>query len=192
MQPWSRKMPGTEDPQFVLVLNEEGGKGKMTNNTIDMWRSLSATEPIIVDSQLPKSSNVKNNETIKRFRDLIHLSSSGTSMITTTSKAFRGRGRDHHCKSSLFREITQWMAMNYNIEIMMGHNYTSKNTSGNVTSILWSTRRPYCCINNRVEVVKRSWRDEEKLLHALRGKLGPSFNLTSVDFASNPHENQSI
>jgi hypothetical protein len=186
------KMLGIEDPQFVLLLNEEGDKGKMTNNTIDMWRSLSATEPIIVDSQVPNSLNVKNNETIKRFRDLIHLSSSGTSMITTTSKAFRGRGRDHHCKSSLFRDITQWMAMNYNIETMMDHNNTAKNTSGYVTNILWSTRRPYCCINNRVEVVKRSWRDEEKLLHALRGKLGPSFNLTSVDFASNPHENQLI
>jgi hypothetical protein len=161
------------DPQFVLLLNSEGGREKMTNNTIDMWRSLSTIEPIIVDTQTPTSNNT---EKVKRFRELIHLSSSGTSMITTTNKAFRGRGMDHHCKSSLFRDITQWMAMNYNIIEM-------KNSTGNnVTNILWSTRRPYCCINGRLVGVKRSWREEDKLLHALRDSLGPSFRITSVDF----------
>ena len=180
-------------PQFVLLLNHEGDTKKMTQNTMDMWKSFSSftLDPIVVDTttQPPRGKGgEEEEEPIKRFRDLIHLSSSGTSMITTTSHALRGRGKDHHCKSSLFRDIIRWMAMNYNIELLEHSGSTSSPTttkqsiSRNVTQIVWSSRRPYCCINNKTVAVRRSLRDEEKLLTILRSHLGPGYNLTSVDF----------
>jgi hypothetical protein len=165
------RMFDIDNPQFVLLLNNEGAKAKMTNNTLEMWRSLSTLEPIVVDTVEARSKDEK----VKRYRDLIHLSSSGTSIITTTSRAFRGRSKDHHCKSTLFRDITQWMSMNYNIEM-------NKKGVHNVTQVVWSSRKPYCCVNNQTVFVKRSLRDEDKLLSILQEYLGPTYNITSIDF----------
>lgn len=97
-----------ENPQFVLLLNKDK-QNKMTNNTLDMWKSFSTSEPIIVDIRNPRSQKEK----VKRFRDMIHLTSSGTSIIVTKSGVLKGRGTDHHCKSTLFRDIVHWMAVNY-------------------------------------------------------------------------------
>ena len=170
------RMLDIENPQLVLLLNQEGPKAMMTNNTLDMWRSFSDTEPIIVDIENHRSTMEK----VKRFRELIHLSSSGTSMITTNAKAFKGRGTDHHCKSTLFRDIVQWMAMNYNIKIIHSKN-------NNVTQVIWSTRR-----KQQYGIVKRTWRDEDKLLGLLRNALGPAYNITPVDFGQVHTARQSI
>ena len=171
------RMLHIENPQIVLVL---GDTKSVTENTLDMWKSFSSftSDPIVVDTATPRPKN----ETIKRFRDLIHLSSSGTSMIVTVSRAFRGRGRDHHCKSSLFRDMIHWMAMNYNIELNPVTDLSTTKSKNKVSQIVWSSRKPYCCVNHKYVSVKRSWNDEEKLIATVGEYLGSDYNITSVNF----------
>ncbi|KAL3805937.1 hypothetical protein HJC23_007898 [Cyclotella cryptica] len=158
------------NPQLVLML----GKGIMTPNTLEMWRSMSTLEPIVVDMTKPHSP--MDGERRKLFRELIHLSSPGTSILVTVAGSFRGRGTDHHCKSTLFRDITQWTAMNFDIDM--------KRKMGNVTQIVWSSRSPYCCVNNQTLFVKRSMNDEDRLLQVLTEYLGPWYSITKVDFGT--------
>ena len=159
-----------ENPQFVLLLNKDK-QNKMTNNTLDMWKSFSTSEPIIVDIQNPRSQE----EEVKRFRDLIHLRFSGTSIIVTKSGVLKGRGTDHHCKSTLFRDIVHWMAMNYDLEIM----HTNDTEVKGITQIVWSTRR-----KKQYGNVKRIWKDEDRLLNAVSAALGPTYNVTAIDFGT--------
>lgn len=164
------RMFDIENPQLVLLLNEDN-KDKMTNNTLDMWKSFSTAEPILVDIQNPRSQQEK----VKRFHDLIHLSYSGTSIMTTKIGVLKGRGTDHHCKSKLFRDIVQWMAMNYNIEMM----HTKDTEVKDVIQIVWSSRR-----KQQYGIVKRTWHDEDRLLDAIREALGPTYNVTAIDFGT--------
>ena len=109
------------NPRVVLMLN----KGSMTDNTLDMWRTVSDLEPIVVDARNSHTSMA--GEQLKRFRDLIDVKwLAGTSMLVTKSRALRGRGTDHHCKSTLYRDISHWMMMNLGIEQDLNiHNATN-------------------------------------------------------------------
>jgi len=98
-------------PDFRLI--PEGDK--------DMWRTFSDREPVFglpseeqQQQQKSETSSGKNNDTTTttkrkryRYKDLIEAPNSGTSMLVVPS-----RGRDHHCKSELFRGILRWMKQN--------------------------------------------------------------------------------
>jgi hypothetical protein len=165
------RMFDIENPQLVLMLD----KGIMSTNTLEMWRSMSTLEPIVVDMTKPYSP--MEGERLKLFRELIQLSSPGTSILVTVAGSLRGRGKDHHCKSTLFRDITQWTAMNFDVDMKI-------KKKGNVTQIVWSSRSPYCCVNNQTLFVKRSINHEHGLLQVLSEYLGPGYNITKIDFGT--------
>lgn len=52
----------------------------------------------------------------------------------------------------------------------------------NATNILWSSRKPFCCVENKTWMVKRSLNDEDRFLQVLADFLGPQYNVTAIDF----------
>ncbi|KAL7520963.1 hypothetical protein ACHAWX_005652 [Stephanocyclus meneghinianus] len=164
------RMFDIENPQLVLMLE----KGIMSPNTLEMWRSMSNLEPIVVD--MTKHYSPMEGERLKLFRELIHLSSPGTSILVTVAGSFRGRGTDHHCKSTLFRDITQWTATNFDVDMNKKMN--------NVTQLVWSSRAPYCCVDNKTLFVKRTINNEDGLLQVLSEYLGPGYSITKIDFGT--------
>lgn len=94
-------------------------------------------------------------------------------MLVTKKRALRGRGTDHHCKSTLYRDISHWMMMNLGIEQDLNIH--------NATNILWSSRKPFCCVENKTWMVKRSLNDEDRFLQVLADFLGPQYNVTAID-----------
>lgn len=53
------------NPRVVLMLNK--GSMTVTDNTLDMWRTVSNLEPIVVDTR--NSHTPMAGEQLKRFRD---------------------------------------------------------------------------------------------------------------------------
>lgn len=95
-----------------------------------------------------------------------------TSILTTKTKhgSLRGRGNDHHCKSSLLRGFTEFWTERSKIE------YNGGSTSPN---IVWSSRG----IHKRGEktyVPSRALIDEREFIAALERSVG--FHIRVVDF----------
>ena len=166
------KMHRVQNPRLVLLVN-----GLISQNDLEMWTSFSEYKPVVINKKevvglvepLPSSSQKTDTGLdILRYRDLIDVSSSGTSMIVTktNSQTFKGRGLDHHCKSKLFRDMIHWMTLNHNVALK------EKRIEGDEPiQIVWSSRQPYCCRNNDILTPRRIIENEEGLIRGLEDEL---------------------
>lgn len=160
-----------KDPQIILL--KDGNQ--IPSGDKEMWESFSNLDPLYLgENGIYEQNSTSTSRYL--FRDLIDASSSGTSMLVTrTSRgsSFRGRGTDHHCKSSLFQDIIRWMILNFDLE----HN---KSTS-NVTQVVWSSRSKYKRLGQWYEP-SRIINNEEGLIKELGDSLGDKYNITTIDF----------
>jgi hypothetical protein len=91
-------MSASTNPQIFYIVEDEG--------EIEIWESFGITKPIILSK--PDISN-----TSRIFVTyMIDMGFSGGSMLVAHGGAMYGRGRDHHCKSKIFRIIMSWMKTN--------------------------------------------------------------------------------
>merc|ERR1719356_145470 len=92
-----------------------------------------------------------------------------------------GRGKDHHCRSDVFRGTVDLMQHN----MLKRYPPLPAEERNGTIRVLWSSREPYCCRpEGNVYTPKRSIKDEEGLLTALRQRLGDGYDVISVNFGS--------
>ena len=173
------------DPQIVYVTSEKNIRkwNGIQESEIQMWESFSSTNPIIVTKPEVKP---KYSILVPYMIDLFH---SGTSiLVSKTGAGLRGRGVDHHCKSTILCGILRWMKSNLLGDDDIGgsdsHNNDAKDGLQTI-QIVWSSRQPYCCRpKGKIYKVKRSIANEDELVRQVGEALGSGYNITTVNFGS--------
>ena len=185
-----------KDPQIVLIsqgnYDEVPTKvEEVPRNAMEMWRSFSSREPIYYSyyedgskSKSPPPSGTNSSRKTYIFHELIDTPFSGTSMLVTKSRTggLQGRGADHHCKSSLYRDIVKWMASNFGI--LVKEEQHKQQHSNETIQVVWSSRQPYNREYNKTYVPNRAIVNEEELVGRVEERLGghDKYNITIVDF----------
>jgi len=180
------------NPQLVYMVMESEMKSipRSISNVVEMWASFSSLKPII--AEVPSSRRLTGNGGAVLNTDqpmialpyMVDFPFQGTSIMVTKTVggALRGRGIDHHCKSEIFRGITDYIRTNLGIG-----DESNDADFNNTIQVLWSSRGPFCCHpkDGTVYTPSRSIYNEQKLVQAVQTSLGSHYNITTVDFGAN-------
>eukprot|EP01064_Diplonema_japonicum_P005240 TRINITY_DN13533_c0_g2_i1.p1 TRINITY_DN13533_c0_g2~~TRINITY_DN13533_c0_g2_i1.p1 ORF type:complete len:498 (+),score=43.65 TRINITY_DN13533_c0_g2_i1:56-1549(+) len=119
------------------------------------------------------------------FRTLIEGQSTGTSLLVTNNfgkegSVLRGRATDHHCKSPILVEYTEFMRGRLGITI--------KTPTFAPIKVVWSSRVPYKHADGRIVQPRRHISDEPKMIEYLRTSLGERYTVTPINFGDITYE----
>ncbi|KAL9178506.1 hypothetical protein ACHAXT_001844 [Thalassiosira profunda] len=176
-------MFGITDPQILDLITEKliAEDQGVPQHDMEMYSAISSVKPLIV-----AQGRDKNSENVTFVPYMVDMFKPGTSiLVTKTGGAFRGRGADHHCKSSIFRGIAQWMKFNLLGDEVNGETFDGSNETNSKIQVVWSSRAPYCCRpRGVVRTPKRPISDEAELVRRVRKALDNKYNITVANFGN--------
>ena len=179
------------NPQLIYLVPEKEMRNQhMISKVVEIWSSFSTLDPIVVEIPEVDGTGLNADQPMIALPYMVDFPYQGTSiMVTKTDGALRGRGIDHHCKSEIFRGITDFIRTNLGISDLSNDANVS-----NSLQVLWSSREPFCCNPNTGEIYtpSRSIANEQKLVEAVQTSLGSRYNITMVNFGVNMTSSDSV